>query len=1779
MRVLLHLLLSLAFILAAAGPPAMLLQPSLAFAETKPFSHAGLTEDGKRYETYLKSHWKPGKEKPEQLIAAAAKAISKDKDARAAARNLAMAVVAEPGNSGAWTGLAEALLAIKPDPAKGSERFDLPVNASGAAYIAYERATTKQAKARALVVLSDALKRRAFWRPAIEALKTSIALVDNAQVQAALDKLAAEHGFRMTDYRTDSDAASPRVCLQFSEMLSRAPVDFAKFVTVGGKDPAGVSPENKQLCIEGLTHGERYEIQLKAGLPSDVGEVLLKNIDVGVYVPDRKPSVRFTGRSYVLPSRGQQGIPVVSINTDAVKVEAYRIGDRNLAQMLQNGDLDRQLSTWDVETIQNRSGERIYKGVLEVKSKINAEVVTAVPVGDSVGTLKPGAYVMIAKPDRPTGGENEYNVATQWFIVSDLGLTAFSGSDGIHAFVRSLAETKPVGAAKVRVVARNNEVLAEAQSDDKGYVRFPAGIAKGEGGLQPAILVAERGDGSEYAFLDLTTAAFDLSDRGVKGRDAPGPIDAFIFPERGVYRPGETVHLTGLVRDEAGKAVTTPMTLIVSRPDGVEYRRIVVSDAGQGGRSHSMPLSSSAMTGTWRAKLHVDPEGQPIAQVSFLVEDFMPERLDMTLTPPAEALRTDANGTVKLDGRYLYGPPAAGLALEGEIIVKPLAGDLAGFPGYRFGLADETVTPVRAPLEGLGETDAAGHADVAIKLPQIPSTAKPLEAQILLRMKEPGGRGIERSVIAPVAANGPRLGIKSLFEADDLGEDGGQASFEVIHLDAASKRSAVGAVNWQLLRLETNWQWYSRDGSWTYDAVTFTRKVASGTVDIGTDAPASITAPVGYGRYRLEVTTPGENSIQSSVAFNAGWFVSADNPDSPEVLDVALDKSSYSPGDTAKLRIASKHGGTALITVLGSGLMEAREVEIAKGGGEVSLTVGENWGAGAYVTAMLYRPMDEALKRMPGRALGLAWLGIDQKSRTLPIALDAPEKIKGGQTFTVPVTVGNLGAGEQAHLTLAAVDLGVLNVTRYKAPEPQGWFWAQRKLGVDIRDFYGRLIDGMRAERGTMRSGGDGDAGMEMQGSPSVEQIVSLYSGIVTVGADGKANVSFEMPDFNGTVRLMAVAWTAGKLGSSSKDVIVRDAVALTLTSPRFMTLGDEARLTLDVHNVEGPAALYQIAIDMSVAGMEQAPRERVADKAIDLAAGAKKIERITLKPTEVGPLAYEVRLSGPGGIAIARSLTIDVKPPAGDIKRTTVAKLKPNGSLTLSKDLVTDLIQSRTRINLSAGPQARFDIPGLLTQLDRYPYGCAEQTVSRALPLVYANAVATRVGIGTDKALKERVQKAIEHVFSMQDNSGAFGVWGPSTVDLWLTAYVTDFLTRTKEAGYEVRPEAFNRALDRLQNYISYAQDFESGGEDRAYALYVLSRNGRAPMGELRYYVDTRLDRFSSPLAKAQLGAALAMLGDKPRAERAFKAAVEDIDKAATDIPRDDYGSRLRDGAALVTLASESGIAKTDAPRLADVIAKAYAGRGYTSTQEQAWLLLAANALSAEAAQTRLSFDGAPLDGPVLRPLTPAEISKSGGLVIRNDGEAAVDVVVSVIGAALTPEPPVSKGFTITRSYYTLEGKEVVLASANGGTATLAQNDRLVAVVKVETREEGGRVLLVDRLPSGLEIENPRLVASGDVKSIEWLEGTLTAEHAEFRDDRFVAAFNLFPSRGENGESSGTTDAAAKGTVRTATAAYIVRAVTPGKFVHPAATVEDMYRPERYARTAAGTLVISGKE
>ncbi|MBZ6078650.1 alpha-2-macroglobulin family protein [Microvirga puerhi] len=1660
----------------------------------------------------------------------------------------AAAIAIEPTAFANWAGYARAALAVDPGN-DWQEREKLQNRRVAAAFAAYQRATKPADEATALALLGQAYAAQQTWRPSLNAYATSLKIKDDPVVRAAYEPLRAEHGFRILDFKVDSDAASPRVCFQFSDPLAMGKVDFGPFVVVSGNANAAVSAEEAQLCVDGLKHSERYAIVLRQGLPSSVGENLLTSADYEIYVRDRSPQARFTGRNYVLPSTGQEGIPVVSINTRKVDVEVYRIGDRSLLPTVRSYDFLSQLSRYSAAEIGREKGVKIWSGTLDTASELNRDVVTAFPVMEAVGKLEPGVYVMTAKPNdgsppNSSGDEDYGSIATQWFVVSDLGLTAFTGKGGVQVFVRSLASTEPRADVEIRLVARNNEVLSTKKTDGKGVVQFDPGLARGEGGLAPGLVVATVG--SDYGFLDLGSAAFDLSDRGVKGRTVSGSVDAYLYTERGVYRTGETVALTALLRDVKGAAVPgIPLTIVVRRPDGVEYRRVVVEDQGLGGRALSVLILPGSLRGTWRIAAYTDPKGASVGEASFLVEDYVPERLEVTLTPKVDALRPGQPAPIDLSARYLYGAPGADLAVTGEVAVAAsVKSGVKGLEGFTVGLDDETVEASTVEIEQSSTTDAQGRASLQIPVPSIVAP-RPLEARFTLRAAEPGGRAVERSVTLPILPKGPVVGVRKNFSGQ-LGE-GANATFDVVLADPTGKRLAKSNVGWSLYKIERRYQWYNSDGRWSYEPVKNTRRVADGRIDVKADAAARISAPVEWGTYRLDVSAAdlGETA-QTSLSFTVGW--SGDQTaDTPDLLDMTLDKAGYRAGDTMRLHLNPRFTGKATLAVVSDRVHDIQMLDVAATGTDVTVPVKAEWGSGAYVVVMAHRPLDQAAKRMPGRSLGTAWFEIDRDARSLAVNLNAPDRIRPRGMLSMPIKVEGLKPGDDARITVAAVDVGILNLTRYETPNPAGYFFGQKQLSSEIRDLYGYLIDGMQGTRGTIRSGGDMEP-KALDGIPPTQEPLARFSGVVKVGQDGTAHVDFDIPAFNGTVRVMAVAWTKDRVGSASSDVIIRDPVVLAGTLPRFLSVGDRSRFFLQFDNVEGQAGDY--TVDLHIQGPVVVAADALRST-VNLAEKGKGSLTIPVIAGGQGTAIIDVTLKGPGLDELTQRFALAIQPGTASLARRTVRSLDPGASVTLSKDLVADILMGTGAVSLSVSPLASLDVPGLLQALDRYPYGCTEQVVSRALPLLYVNRLAEEEKLSLDEKADERVRSAIERILARQDSNGSFGLWSVGGNDIWLDAYTMDFLTRARERGFSVPQVAFTLALDRLRNFVANTTEVEDNAANLAYAAYVLARNGRPVMGDLRYLADTKLNAFDSPLARGQIAAALALLGDRGRAQKAFGSAVERL-RSERDSGnfRADYGSRLRDGAGLLALASETD----NVPAVMQPVAKVVddeRGNRRTSTQEEAWLVLAAQAVARDAEAMVLKVNGEERKGAFYRTYRDGLLN-DGPVTLSNAGSAAIQAVITVMGNPVEPEPAVSRGYMLERTYFKLDGTQVKQTN-------LRQNERLVVVLRVtEAEAKQARVLLVDRLPAGFEIDNPKLVDSDTVAALPWLKRDVEPSHTEYRDDRFVAAFDRDP------------DQPAFFTV-----AYMVRTVSPGRYVHPAAQIEDMYRPERFGRTGFGSIEV----
>lgn len=1621
-----------------------------------------------------------------------------------------------------WVSYGEQAFQIKTN--NGSERRNYQNRALLAAINGYLRASSVQVKANALDLMARALEAKGRGRDMIPALRLSQDLAPRRDTEIALDKAVAKYGFRVIETTVDNNAAEPRICTQFSEALAPAGVDYSPFVKVADQG-LSVSAEGRQLCVEGLRHGQRYSLTLRQGLPAQSGEALIRDVQLTQYVADRDPVVRFPGRAYMLPKTGQAALPIVTVNLDAVDLILRRVSDRNLLRAMQDGYFGRPLSAWDQSNFSDQIAEEVWTGTGEVQLDLNQEVTTRLPMDDAIAGLPAGIYALLASI--PGADPYDFPAATQWFVISDLGLATMSGADGLHVFVRALSDADPLAGVKVSLLSRANRVLAKTETNPAGYAIFEAALTQGLDGAAPALVMVEQGD--DMAFLSLTDPEFDLSDRGVEGRAPAGPIDVFATTDRGAYRAGEVIHVTALARDAKAEAINDlPLTAVLRRPDGVEYSRQTATPVA-GGSVFQLPLGGNVPRGTWSLAVLADPEAPPLATQSVLVEDFLPERIDFDLTLPDMPIRLGDAPTLGVEARYLFGAPAGDLPVEGEVTLRAKR-ELPAFPGYQFGRHDAPFAARTAYFDN-GRTDDQGLARIAAALPQVAAPGVPIEATFTARIREGSGRPVERQIRQILAPNTPILGIKPGF--DGVVGEGAEAAFNLLALDAAAQPLPT-RIKWQLSRVETRYQWYQLYGSWNWEPVTTRSRVDSGEAEM-VNGRLSLSVPVDWGQYELRIEQADGVAVASST-FYAGWYAAADASSTPDMLEVSLNQPNYTAGDTATLRVVPRVPGKALVTVMSNRLIDMKPVDLVAGENLIELPVTDEWGAGAYVSATLIQPMDAPAGRNPTRALGLAYAQVDPGAHQLQTAFEvAPEAAPRGP-LQVALRVEGVQPGDTAYATIAAVDVGILNLTGFEAPDPSGHYFGQRKLGMGLRDVYGRLIDGMNGAMGQVRTGGDAAKQLQMQAPPPTEELVSYFTGPITVGADGLARATFDLPSFNGTVRLMAVVWSDTGIGQAEAEVLVRDPVVVTASLPRFMAPGDTSRMLLEITHATGPSG--RMGLDVSAEGVTLG----AVPSGVDLAnLGAQRLS-VPVTAGTSGIADIRVALTTPDGRQLVKTLTLPVQINDPEVMQTYRLSLENGAEFSLNSDVFTDFLPGTGSATLALGPLARFDTAGLLQALDRYPYGCTEQVTSRALPLLYLDQVAQAMGLGTRDQTAERITQSIDAVLANQASNGGFGLWRAGSGDLWLDAYVSDFLSRAKARGFDVPQRPFASAMDNLRNQVNYASDFDQGGEDLAYALMVLAREGAAAIGDLRYYADVKGADFATPLATAQLAAALAMYGEQTRADRLFALAARQMATKAAQGEmlewRADYGTHRRDAAAVLALAAESGSTAVDTATMARFVMQGSAGR---STQEAVWTLLAANALIDRADEAGFLLDGAPMDGPLVQVLRDGDT----GRVLTNGSAQEAQVTLTTFGVPQAAQAQGGAGYAINRAYYALDGQPAALDQVPVGT-------RLVAVLEVQPFESSeARLMVNDPLPAGFEIDNPNLLRGGDIAALDWIAPVTDTQNTEFRQERFLAAVDWYSAEPFR-------------------LAYILRATTPGDYRHPAASVEDMYRPDRRAWSAS---------
>ena len=1657
----------------------------------------------------------------EDMMVAVSAAISRGDVATATRWTGSMVALTDRGDL--WAQMAWLGLRPRGDTPRDLARR-LTREAVPAAVNAYLRARNEPEQVTALDLMSRALEANRRGRDMIAPLRLAQGLEPREELQLALDKAIGKYGFRITDTRVDANSARPRICAEFSEGLIQAGTDYEPFVRL--QDPALVVEVGaRELCIEGVTHGTRYTATFRSGLPAASGEVLHKEVPVTLYVRDRDPSVRFVGRAYVLPRSSQVALPIETVNTDSVELKLRRISDRNLLRAVQDNYFGKPLNKYEEDNFSSTIAQDVWSGTGVVQNTLNASMTTRLPLTDALENQPTGIYALTAG----IKGADPYDnpAATQWFIFTDLGLSTMSGTDGLHVTVRGLDSAAARSGVALSLISRANAILGEATTDAQGRAHFPVGLTRGNGSASPAVLMASDTDG-DMAFLSLTDPAFDLSDRGVEGRAPSLSIDMFATTDRGAYRAGETVHATVLARDAHGRAINgLPMVAVLKRPDGAEYSRTFSANSVAGGHVFALPINAQAPRGAWRLDLIADPAQGALASQTFLVEDFLPDRIEFDLSLSDSPVRLGDTPPLEIDARYLFGAPAADLEVTGEARLQTTR-QLETYPGYLFGRHDQRFNTRTAYFDS-ARTDIAGHAEFPIKIPQVDELpSAPLELRLVAQIAEGSGRPVERRLTRTLEPQGAMIGIKPAF--DDVLSEGAEARFELL------TTAGTMPVRWAFNRIETKYQWYQNGGSWAWEPITRRIRVQSDELELSTK-PTALSVPTQWGQYELVVEHLNAPYAVSSVTVAAGWHGGDDASSTPDFLGVSLDQDSYVAGDTANLRIVTEEAGVALISVLSNHVIEQISLNVAKGETVIPLTVTSQWGSSAYVAAKVIRPMDEQAGLNPARSLGIAHARILPKEKQLTVAIKTPDEVDGqANVLRVPVEVTGVEKGETAYVTLAAVDVGILNLTAFKAPDPSAHYFGQRRLGVGLRDLYGRLIDGLNGNMGNIRSGGDAAGAAHLKSPPPTEELMAFFSGPVVVGDDGTAVIEVTRPAFNGTIRLMAIAWSDGAVGNAARDIIARDEVVITASVPRLLAPKDTSRLLLEMVHTRGESGVMDLEIfaDAGIALGAVPSQVNISES------GALRLP-LDLSARETGDHKITIQLSTPKGAVLQRVVTLPVRINDPEVATTRRFTLGSGETFTFDTAAITGFQAGTGHATLAAGPLARFDVPGLLRQLDDYPYGCTEQVTSRTLPLLYLSELAVDAGIGEPAEINDKISDGITRVLARQASNGAFGLWRAQSGEFWLDAYVTDFLWRAKAEGHSVPQRSVAAALDNLRNRINFAPDFDKGGEDIAYALLVLARAGAAQMGDLRYYADTKTAAFATPMAAAQLGAALAVYGDPTRADRMFARAGALLLKSQTQNGwRDDFGSNLRDKAAVLKLASEAG---SEAINLVSLAQTLQVERSL-STQEAAQVVLAAHALK-RAPNGGIEVDGVAVNGPLVRRISEASPVTAR---IQNTGPNPTDITLTTYGVPRVAPDEGGYGYALTRNYFTMEGVAV--------SGPVKSGTRLVVVLGVMPFEEtGARLMIDDPLPGGFEIDNPNLLNSAGIKELSWIKSA-QPQNVEFRSDRFLAAVDHNSAEGFQ-------------------LAYVVRAVTPGEYHHPAAQVSDMYRPEYRANTATGRLTI----
>ncbi|MCZ6820926.1 MAG: alpha-2-macroglobulin, partial [Calditrichaeota bacterium] len=1341
--------------------------------------------------------------------------------------------------------------------------------------------------------------------------------------------------------------------------------------------------------------------------------------------------------------------------------------------------------------------------------------------------------------------------ATKWVLATDMGMVTKKSGDDLWVWVNALADLTPVANASIQLISQNNQTLATARTDKDGiaviqnYKRFTDEFV-------PYVITASAGD--DFSFLELQRRRVPTSDFNVGGAAyLQHGYEAFLYNERGVYRPGETSHIAAIVRGEnAMLPGRFPVHLRVTGPDNrvLTEKRATLTEAGA--VEFDIPIPDYARTGRYRASLRIG-EKKEIGFTTFNVEEFIPDRMKVKLKTDQDSYSTGESVRIDVEAVTLFGPPAAGRRVEAELEIERVLFSPPSWRSFTFTDAGKKFSKIKTDL-GEQKLDNAGRFSYSYTIPSDLKPPSSLRGILSTTVLEPGGRGVSAYRVIEIHPYKSYVGLRKAQEG--YAKPGAETKIEYVVVDPDGESLAQRTVEIGFYKIT----WHSIlkrvDSQRGYRYISERVEELIRKFDVTSNAGVSsfVITPEDYGRYKI-VARDKTSGASSSLAFYAsGWGYAPWAMDNPDRIEIDLDKEIYSPGEKAKIQVRAPFSGKLLLTIERDRILDKKVITLTENTATIEMPVSDLYKPNVYVSAHLIRSTDGLERDQPVRAFGVVPLFVKTDDQKLTMEFKAPQEIRPNTELKIEVKVKGQ-KGHRPYLTIAVVDEGICQLTDFATPDPHGYFFGKKRLSVESYDIYGVVLPEISSSSLTA-TGGDLEAARKRQLTPvSVTRVkpVAFWSGLLKTDRKGRGKVTFKMPQFNGSVRIMAVALAGDKFGKAQQNVFVREPIVLTPTFPRFISATDKFRVPVSLYNGTGKDAAFEVAL--AVVG----PAEVIGSKKQEIAIARNEEKQVYFDvqaDEAIGEVKFKLTAKG-GGESSSMSVDVPLRPPAPFVTLAGYGAVEQSApqSFTFPAGWLEETVDFK--LTLSSFPAVKF--ASSLQFLLRYPYGCIEQTTSKVFPLLAFDDLARLVEpeLFKKNSADYFIEEGISRLENMQLVSGAFSYWPSSGyINNWSSVYAAHFLVEARKAGYVVSDRVYNKLMSALAATTrDYSIRDRYKNQTAVYACYVLALAGKPDKSTMLYLKNNVLDQLAQ-YSKSQLAGAFAFSGDLQTARSLLPNTVIALSQGKRRETGRNFNSSIRAQAIMLDILAQVDPKHAMVPvlvkNLSDAASKA--GRWY-NTQENAYAFLALGKILKQ--RTAENYTGTvSIPGKLNAKFNTDEQKFSGKdwagkttkIEVAGQGTCYYYWQAEGVPSTLTVDE-FDRDLQVRRRYLDKNGNPIQYNQ-------FKQGDMIIAEIAIKALSENlDNVAIVDMLPAGFEIENPRLQSR---KGVDWIgDKAFRPAYMDIRDDRMIIFGNFRMGRIEKFY-------------------YGLRAVTAGEFILPPVRAEAMYAPQKTSVASSGKVVVS---